>query len=208
MQLADATVYVVDDDEDFARSLTGLLRANGITASSFISGEAFLDEVERLAPGPILLDVRMPGLDGIAVLGRLNQIKLKWPVVIMTGHGDVALAVKCIQHGAIGFLEKPFEETRLLDALTEASHVLEKQLCDRAERSRQDQLLASLTVREREVLARLVLGHTNKQMALELRLSVRTIEMHRAKLFRRLGVRTTSEAIKFALQQSAFQHVN
>lgn len=203
MLLTDAAVYVVDDDEDFARSLTGLLRANGITAFSFISGEAFLGALDRLRPGPVLLDVRMPGLDGIAVLGRLNQANLPWPVVIMTGHGDVPLAVKCIQRGAIGFIEKPFEEARLLDAVTEANHVLEKQLYDFAERSRHDQLFSALTSREREVLARLASGHTNKQMALELKLSVRTIEMHRAKLLRRIGVKTTSEAIKFALQHRA-----
>lgn len=201
MPLADTLVYVVDDDEDFAHSLTGLLGANGFASSSFGSGEAFLQAVDTLGPGAILLDVKMPGLDGVAVLGRLNQVNLTWPVVIMTGHGDIALAVKCIQRGAIGFIEKPFEEARLLLALSEASHVLEKQLWDRDERSRSDQLLDSLTSREREVLARLALGHTNKQMALELKLSVRTIEMHRAKLFRRLGVKTTSAAIRFALQQ-------
>lgn len=195
------TVYVVDDDHEFADSLTGLLKANGFPATSFSSGRRFLKALEVLSPGAIMLDIKMPGLDGLGVLGKLEQANLEWPVVIMTGHGDIPLAVKCIQRGAIGFIEKPFEEARLLGALSEAMHVLETQARTRAERCRHQQLLSALTAREREVLEGLALGRTNKQIALQLELSVRTVEMHRAKLFRRLGVKTTSEAIGFALRR-------
>src|SRR5687768_1735802 len=111
--MAEATsfaVYVVDDDCDFARSLTSLLQSNGFAARSFSSGAAFLNAVVALSPGPIMLDIKMPCMDGVAVLNELKAANVDWPVVMMTGHGDIALAVRCIQQGAIEFIEKPFEE--------------------------------------------------------------------------------------------------
>lgn len=202
--MADATsfaVYVVDDDRDFARSLTCLLQSNGFAARSFSSGAAFLNALEALSPGPIMLDIKMPSMDGVAVLNELKAANVDWPVVMMTGHGDIALAVRCIQQGAIEFIEKPFEEARLLDVLSEAMLLLEASVAEREKMSRREELLNSLSKREREVLGRLTHGRTNKQIAMEFDLSVRTVEMHRAKLMRRLGVRTTTEAIRLALMQ-------
>jgi two-component system response regulator FixJ len=119
---------------------------------------------------------------------------------MMTGHGDIPLAVRCIQRGAIEFIEKPFEEVKLLEVLNEAFHVLKMRISTRRETRARYELLNSLSKREREVLVHLTTGLTNKQIALELELSIRTVEMHRANLIRRLGVRTTSEAIRIALE--------
>jgi two-component system response regulator FixJ len=194
-------VYVVDDDQEFADSLTSLLVTNGFDAQSFPFGEAFLDPIATLLPGAIMLDIKMPGMDGLAVLDELKARRVNWPVVMMTGHGEIPLAVRCIQRGAIEFIEKPFEEAKLLEVLSEAFHVLKVRISTREAARARHERLNSLSNREREVLALLTTGLTNKQIALELELSIRTVEMHRANLIRRLGVRTTPEAIRIALER-------
>jgi two-component system response regulator FixJ len=193
-------VYVVDDDKEFADSLTCLLEADGFKARSFPLGQTFLDALATLVPGTIMLDIKMPGMDGITVLEKLKGMDVDWPVIMMTGHGDIPLAVRCIQLGAIEFVEKPFEEAKLLEVLSEATNVLNIRLAAREEVRTRDERLQSLSKREREVLARLTTGLTNKEIALTLNVSVRTVEMHRANLIRRLGVRTTPEAIRIALE--------
>lgn len=201
-------VYVVDDDREFAESLTSILLANGFDAQSFPSGKTFVDAIRSLIPGAIMLDVKMPSMDGLEVLEELKARRLIWPVVMMTGHGDIPLAVRCIQHGAIEFIEKPFEETKLLEMLNAAFNVLKlRYLSDEKARARQD-LLNSLSKREREVLDFLTVGLTNREIALNLQLSIRTVEMHRANLIRRLGVRNSSEAIEFALKDHDLVFIN
>lgn len=193
-------VYAIDDDEDFLRSLVGLLRANGFAASAFEGGARFLAEVDSLTPGIVIVDVKMPGMDGLNFLDRLRERKIIWPVVMMTGHGDIPLAVRCIQAGAIDFIEKPFDEETLQRGLCEATQVLREQLAGLEKTELDRQRIDALSKREREVLAALVRGRTNKQIAGDLELSVRTVEMHRSNLMRRLGVRTMPEVIRIGLQ--------
>ena len=153
-----------------------------------------------------MLDIKMPGMDGMTVLEKLKCRDVDWPVIMMTGHGDIPLAVRCIQLGAIEFIEKPFEEVRLLEVVNEARHVLSIRLAAREETQIRTERVNLLSKREREVLARLTTGLTNKEIGLDLNLSIRTVEMHRANLIRRLGVRTTPEAIRIALEHERQQH--
>ena len=193
-------VHAIDDDEDFLRSLVGLLAADGFAATGFDGGARFLAEVGSLEPGIVIVDVKMPGMDGLNFLERLRERKIIWPVVMMTGHGDIPLAVRCIQAGAIDFIEKPFDEETLQRGLCEATQVLREQLAGLEKTELDRQRIDALSKREREVLAALVRGRTNKQIAGDLELSVRTVEMHRSNLMRRLGVRTMPEVIRIGLQ--------
>lgn len=195
----DVCVYAIDDDEDFRRSLVAILLANGFEASGFESGMQFLNAVSDLEPGIIMLDVKMPQMDGVIFLGLLRNSILPWPVVMMTGHGDIPLAVRCIQAGAIEFIQKPFDENTLLAGLAEATQFLQSQREELNKSVADRRRLDALSPREREVLAGLVKGRTNKQIAGDLALSVRTVEMHRSNLMRRLGVRTMPEVIRIGL---------
>jgi two-component system response regulator FixJ len=196
-------VYVIDDDFDFSHSLVGLLQANGFEVRSFPLGKMFLEKLGSLEPGAILLDVKMPGMDGPALLDELSEMSVDWPVVMMTGHGDIPLAVRCIQRGAIEFVEKPFSEDQILAALNEAMLTMKKHLSDQEKLRNRAERLRSLSPREREVLRYLSTGQTNKQIAHELDISTRTVEMHRANLMRRLGVRTMPEVIRIGLEIDA-----
>lgn len=194
------TIYVVDDDEKFSHSLVSLLAAHEFQVQSFSSGDDFLTAVPQLGPGVVMLDLKMPKTNGVSVLDQLRDMEFEWPVVVMTGHGEIPLAVSCIQKGATDFLQKPFQEERLLGVLSDALRVSQKKR--QADHARREQLdrLEALTPRERQVLHHLARGLSSKQIAFDLNLSVRTVEMHRANLLRRLAVRTSPEAIRVALE--------
>ncbi|RIX27132.1 response regulator transcription factor [Sphingomonas edaphi] len=196
-------IYVIDDDFDFSHSLVGLLQANAFEVRSFPLAKMFLDQLGSLVPGTILLDVKMPGVDGPALLDELGELNVDWPVVMMTGHGDIPLAVRCIQGGAIEFVEKPFSENQILAAISEAMLTLKKQMSAQEKLRNRAERLRSLSPREREVLRYLSTGQTNKQIAHALNISIRTVEMHRANLMRRLGVRTTPDVIRIGLEMDA-----
>ncbi|HEY0311490.1 MAG TPA: response regulator [Allosphingosinicella sp.] len=186
--------YVIDDDRDMRMSLRMLLQEDEIDARPFLSAPDFLDALGELKPGPILLDVRMPGMDGIALLEALAEREIRWPVIMMTGHAEVPLAVKAMKLGAIDFLEKPFPHAELSALMSRAFEMLDAQaeeggLADARER------LDRLTPRERQILAAVAKGHSNKEIAQELDLSHRTVEMHRARMMRRLGARRLSDVI-------------
>lgn len=192
------TVYLVDDDEAIRRSASFMLRASGYRVTTFASGLELLDAVGSLAPGCVLLDVRMPGMDGVEVLAALRQRGVLFPVIVMTGHGDVTVAVQAMKGGALDFIEKPFEKAVLESALDEGFARLDQS--DRR-RDRQDEAqarLAALTPRERDVLEGLVRGHPNKTIAYDLGISPRTVEVHRANVMLKLSVASLSEALRIA----------
>jgi len=197
-RMRKVNVYIVDDDLDVLHSLAFFLTSAGFAATSFSDPLAFLEEADSLPPGCLLLDIRMPGMDGIEVLQRHGNRRLEIPVVVMTGHGDVATAVHAMKLGAIDYIEKPFEESALLKILGLIFETLETdvqvQAGVEAARARVD----SLTVREREVLDGLLAGRSNKIVAYELNISVRTVEMHRAAMMTRLRVQTFAEAVLLA----------
>jgi len=195
---SDRTIYVVDDDAGVRRSLEQLLKAEGFAVMSFDSATAFLEAAPGLAPGCILLDVRMPEMDGLELQERLRDLDIALPVVITTGHGDVATAVKAMKAGAADFLEKPYSDGDLLGAIETA---LGREGTPNGERDvvEATRLIASLSPREREVLNALASGRPNKLIAFDLGISVRTVEVHRARMMKRLGVRQFAEAIRIAV---------
>lgn len=191
-------VHVVDDDEAVRRSVAFMLKTSGFRVLSYDSGTSFLKEVRSLEPGSVLLDIRMPGLDGLEVQRALRDCGVLLPVVIMTGHGDVSLAVQAMKAGAVDFIEKPFEKPVLLGALEGARGPLDESaaVARRAEDAKTR--LNVLTPRERDVLRGLADGLPNKTIAYDLEISPRTVEIHRANLMEKLGARSLSEALRLA----------
>ena len=191
-------VYLVDDEAAVRRSVGFMLKTSGYDVEAFESGEAFLKQAASLAPGCVLLDVRLAGMDGLAVHEAMKERGVVLPVIIITGHGDVGLAVRAMKAGAVDFLEKPFEKAALLIALDQAQlrnegrAALDK-LADQAQAQ-----LNGLTPRERDVLNGLVEGQSNKVIAYDLGISPRTVEIHRANLMTKLAVNSLSDALKIA----------
>jgi two-component system response regulator FixJ len=191
-------VHLVDDDEAIRRSVGFMLKTSGFQVRTYESGVDFLKSATSLDPGCILLDIRMPGMDGLEVLGALRAKGVSLPVIIMTGHGDVSLAVQAMKAGALDFIEKPFEKAVLLSAI---EHGIERLKRSAAEVDRADEAavkLQALTPRERDVLDGLAKGLPNKTIAYDLGISPRTVEIHRANLMTKLGVRSLSEALPIA----------
>ena len=196
------TVHVVDDEDAVRRSLALLLGASGHAVATYASGEALLEAAagEGLAPGCIILDVRMnAGMDGITVMQRLAERRVALPVVIVTGQANVPLAVRAMRAGALDFVEKPHTEARIIEAVAEA--LAAGRAAERAQlrRAEAEARLATLTPREREVLDALVEGQANKTIAAALGISPRTVEVHRAHLMEKLGVRSLPEAVRLHL---------
>ncbi len=190
-------VYLVDDEEAIRRSAGFLLKTSGYQVKSFDSGVAVLKERE-LEPGCILLDVRMPGMDGLEVQQELRERGLTLPVIVMTGHGDVTVAVQAMKQGAVDFIEKPFEKAVLISAIEEGFARIANVERRRARADEARVRLNGLTARERDVLQGLVRGHPNKTIAYDLDISPRTVEIHRANLMTKLGVASFSEALRIA----------
>ena len=190
-------VHVVDDDEAVRRSLAYLLRTAGHVVYTWASGEAFLAGMTA-GPACVLLDVRMPGIDGPEVQRQLAARGLALPVIVMTGHGDIATAVQAMKAGAIDFLEKPFESATLRKALATAAERLATADSHQAQLAEAEARLRILTPREREVLDGLARGLPNKTIAWDLGISARTVEVHRANVMTKLGLPTLSDVLRIA----------
>jgi two-component system response regulator FixJ len=191
-------VHLVDDDEAIRRSVGFMLKTSGFHVRTYESGDDLLKSASNLEAGCILLDIRMPGMDGLELQAALRDKGIGLPVIIMTGHGDVTLAVQAMKAGAVDFIEKPFEKAVLLSAI---DHGLERLRRSAASVDRADEAavrLQALTPREREVLDGLAKGLPNKTIAYDLGISPRTVEIHRANLMSKLGVKSLSEALRIA----------
>jgi len=197
--LVDRTVHVVDDDAAVRRSLERLLDAAGFHVVSYQSPTAFLNAASGLSAGCVLLDIRMPGVDGLEVQARLNRLRVNLPVIVMTGHGDVPSAVRAMKAGAVDFLEKPFDDETLLNAIGGAFAKASRLIGGDREAVRAAQRIATLSPREREVLDALLAGRPNKVIAFDLNISVRTVEVHRARMMERLGTKQFADAIRLAV---------
>ncbi len=194
----DRLVYVVDDDDAVRRSTSFMLKTSGYKVETYVSGVAFLKDARHAPPGCVLLDVRMPEMDGLAVQRELKAYGIDLPVIVMTAHGDVSVAVEAMKAGAVDFIEKPFEKSVLLAALDDGFGRIELS-GRRAERAELAAIrLEALTPRERDVLRGLVDGLPNKTIGYDLGISPRTVEIHRAHLMTKLGVRSLSEALRIA----------
>jgi len=190
---APATVHIVDDDAAIRDALSWLLRSRGVTAQAWASGEAFLAGLSDATRGCVVLDVRMEGMSGIEVHDRLAERGSPMPVIFLTGHGDVPLAVAALKKGAFDFVEKPFNDNLLVDRILDALRAGEARSREREEQASVAARLAQLTAREREVMERILAGEYNKSIADGLGIAVRTVEVHRARVFEKMGVRSAVE---------------
>ena len=192
-------IYVVDDDEAMCDSMTWLLEGEGYKVACFDSAAAFLGAWRSSLRGCIVLDVRMPEMSGLELQEKLDSIGSHLPIIFVTGHGDVPIAVGALQRGACDFIEKPFHNEDLLARIERAleldSQIAARQQRDKAIVSRLDQL----TQREREVMQQVVAGKLNKQIADELDISMKTVEAHRARVMEKMGVRTLAELVKIVM---------
>jgi two-component system response regulator FixJ len=195
---AEKLVHVVDDDDGVRRSVAFMLKHAGYRVESHISGVEFLKTVKLAERGCVLLDVCMPQIDGLEVQQEMAVRGIDMPVVILTGHGDIAAAVKAMRAGAVNFLEKPYEKEDLLHAIEEALSRIDRS-DDRDMKAGEAKIrLASLTGREHDVLNGLVAGYPNKTIAYDLGISPRTVEIYRANMMEKLRVRSLSEALRIA----------
>ena len=192
-------VHVIDDDEAMRQSLAFLFRTARIYAETYESASAFLSALPQLKVGCIVTDVRMPGLSGLDLLRRLRELNIGVPVIVITGHGDVPLAVEAMKSGAADFLEKPFDDEALLGAVRSA---LSKNATDherQAQKSAIKERLASLSNRERDVLQGLVAGNPNKTIAYDLGISPRTVEIYRANVMTKMQAGSLSDLVRMAI---------
>ena len=205
MQPATPTVFVVDDDEGVRNSLRFLLKSVGLTTRALASASEFLEAYKQNLPGCLVLDVRMPGMSGIELQQQLNLRGATIPVIFITGHGDIPMAVEAMQHGAFDFLQKPFRDQDLIDRIQRA---LERDARNRAaltQHARIRERLQSLTPREREVLALMTRGKPNKVMAAELGVSQRTVEIHRARVMEKSGADSLAQLVRMVMDLEAEQ---
>jgi two-component system response regulator FixJ len=199
MSSEGAVVHIIDDDEALRESLAFLLSTAQIAVRSHISAAAFLEQLQDTNFGCVITDVRMPGLSGIDLLKRLRERKIGVPVIVITGHGDVPLAVEAMKSGAVDFLEKPFDDEVLLASVQSALQEHEGQSKRLIERAVIEDRLAALSKRERDVLSGLIAGRANKQIAFDLGISPRTVEIYRANLMEKMRASSLSDLVRMAL---------
>jgi len=193
------TVHVIDDDDALRESLAFLLRTARIDVESYTSAAAFLEALPSLQPSCVITDVRMPGMSGMDLLRRLRELKIDVPVIVITGHGDVPLAVEAMKTGAVDFLEKPFDDEVLLASVRSALKRQDGETRRNTERAEIEGKLAALSNRERDVLGGLVAGRANKQIAFDLGISPRTVEIYRANLMNKMEAGSLSDLVRMAL---------
>jgi two-component system response regulator FixJ len=196
---AQRVVHIIDDDEALRESLAFLLRTAGLEVKSFDSAKAFFDALPDPSLACVITDVRMPNVSGIELLRRLKELKVGVPVIVITGHGDIALAVEAMKIGAIDFFEKPFNDDLLLASVRAALRDQAGQTKRYAERAEIENHLATLSAREKDVLAGLIEGRANKQIAFDLGISPRTVEIYRANLMNKMQADSLSDLVRMAL---------
>jgi two-component system, LuxR family, response regulator FixJ len=197
--VTDAIVHVIDDDEAMRESLAFLLRTARLASRTYESAVQFLTQVEGLAPGCIVTDVRMPGMNGLELVRRLKVLGVPHPVIVITGHGDVPLAVEAMKAGVVDFLEKPFDDEVLLNSVRAALDADVRGSRQDAEKRRFEAMLEGLSPREQDVLHGVVEGKPNKVIAYELGISPRTVEVYRANVMTKTGAGGLSELVRMAL---------
>jgi two-component system, LuxR family, response regulator FixJ len=200
MSEATPLVYVVDDDEAVRDSLTLLFEAEGLAARPFASAGEFLGKLDRELPGCIVADVRMPGMSGVELLAKLQAERVTLPIILITGHGDVPMAVAALKAGAADFFEKPFDDARLVASVRGAldtTHERRQRVVEDGElRAR----ATTLTTREREVMDLIVAGHSNKVVAARLAISPRTVEVYRARVMEKMEASSLAEIVRMAIR--------
>jgi two-component system response regulator FixJ len=193
-------VYLVDDDMDVRRALAFELAGHGVDAWPFSDGSEFLQEIGRLRPACLLVDMGMPNLGGLDLIAEMERLDLHWPVIALSGRHDIPVAVEAMKRGATDFLEKPVDSNALMRALERAFTILDQRIREQESRQAARERFLTLTAREFDVSAALFSGNPNKAVAHRLGISVRTVEKHRASIMAKLGVRSLAEAVVIASQ--------
>ena len=199
MVASDGVVHVIDDDEAMRDSLAFLLDCAGLNARTYESAPRFLEGLERLERGCVVTDIRMPDMTGLELVERLKALGVPDPVIVITGHGDVPLAVEAMKNGVVDFIEKPFSEERLLDAVRSALSRGEDVREEEQRKQRVRDRIEALSGRERQVLDGLLEGKPNKIIAFDLGISARTVEIYRANVMTKMEAGSLSELVKMAL---------
>jgi len=195
----DLTVFIVDDDSAVRDALGLLLGVRGYRTAVFASGEAFLQSLQPAWRGCLLIDIRMSGMDGLALQQELGARGCRIPVIIMSGHGDVSMARAAFKANAVDFLEKPFDDAKLIAAIDEALSRAHSEHDEQQRRSVGASLLGELTPREREVMQLVVTGRHNREIGPALGISVRTVEVHKARLMSKLGVDNVADLVRISM---------
>jgi FixJ family two-component response regulator len=194
-------VFIVDDDEAMRDSLAWLLESNGLRVRSFESGEAFLDAWRADMAGCLVLDVRMPGISGLELHERLQALNSPLPIIFVTGHGDVPMAVSALKKGAADFIEKPFNDKEILRLIEQCLATDREQQSRRRRYAEISGRLAALTPREREVMDLMAAGRLNKQIADDLGISIKTVEVHRSRVMDKMEVRSVAELVQLVMKR-------
>jgi two-component system response regulator FixJ len=201
-----AVVHLIDDDEDVRKALAFLLGTAGLAVCVYESADQFLGKASKVSHGCVLTDVRMPGTDGLTLQKKLKELRPDLPVVVMTGHGDIPLAVEAMKVGAVDFIEKPFNDDHILSAIRLALESGAHSGDHQRELAEVKKRLASLSPRERQVLDGLLAGHPNKTIAYDLDLSSRTVEVHRANVMTKMDAASLSDLVRMSLSAGIFVH--
>lgn len=199
MNVDDATVFIIDDDKEVRDAIKLLMQSIGLSAKTYASAHEYLEQFDPNLPGCLVLDVRMKGMSGLALQEHLNILPLAPPIIIVTGHGDVPMAVQAVQNGAANFIEKPFNEQVLLDSIHRALEVDAKQRGKALKIAEIRQRLDQLTRRERQVIGYVVKGERNKSIASHLNITLSTVEAHRAKAMEKLQAKSLSELMRIMI---------
>jgi len=200
MATQTATVFIVDDDEGVRESLGFLMKSVGLNFSAFASAQQFLDAYDLNIPGCLVLDIRMPGMSGLELQGKLKERQAILPIIFITGHGDVPMAVEAMQNGAVDFIQKPFRDQELLDRINEA---MEQDSTNRQGLLQKHDIAArmeTLTQREHEVMDLVAAGRANKVIAGDLGVSQRTVEIHRARVMEKMQARSLADLVRMVMQ--------
>jgi len=203
--MATSLVHVIDDDDALRDSLSFLLGTARLDVKTYESAEAFLSALPGVNSGCIITDVRMPNMSGVDLLRKLNELQIALPVIVITGHGDVQLAVEAMKIGAADFIEKPFDDEMLLNAVRAALARWEDKCKEVSERSSYVEKLEMLSSRERDVLEGLIAGKANKVIAFDLGISPRTVEIYRANVMTKTGANSLPELVRMALLAGLFE---
>ena len=196
------TVYVVDDDEAVRDSVQWLLEGSDYRVRCFESAEAFLSRFDQREVACLIVDVRMGGMTGLELQTRLQEMRSPLPMIFITGHGDVPMAVETMKKGAMDFIQKPFNESHLLAMVERMLEAARESFADLQQAANREALMAKLTLRESQVLERIVAGRLNKQIADDLGISIKTVEAHRANIMEKLNANTVADLLKIALGQT------
>jgi len=194
------TIFLVDDDEAVRDSLGLLMKSVSLTSQSFASADEFLAQYDPENPGCLILDIRMPGMSGIELQEKLIEMRAILPIIFITGHGDIPMAVEAMQRGAVDFIPKPFRDHELLDRVNKALKIDEENRSSMLEQEEIEERIGSLTPREKQVMELVVQGKANKVIAGDLDVSQRTVEIHRSRVMEKMKARSLAQLVRMTLQ--------